>query len=204
MFNFFRYPHSWDIVKFFMFAEIFLGFLSAAAIVCLLATPWRRPVGVLALISVTIFACTWETGMALGLPGIGFLRRLPPLPSKADVAAIEYLERWIKPGESIFRTERPETYALFGGLPEMNTPWDPGVESFGFSPAVLAHRKRVQSSQSTREDFLAEGVRWFVISPGDVEMQRKIERWVADGFAQPEAEFPPLKLYYLGGLPAPN
>ncbi len=142
--------------------------------------------------------------MALDLPGIGFLRSLPPLPSAADMDAIRYLQRWIRPGESIYRTERPETYALFGGLPEMNTPWDPGVESFGFSPAILAHRKRVQSPQATRDDFLAEGVRWFVVSPRDGEMQRKIDHWVADGVAQPEAEFPPLKLYYLSGQPAPN
>ncbi len=197
VFNFFRYPHSWDIVKFLMFAQILLAFLSAVAIARLLETPRLRALGVLGFISVTIFACTWETGMALGLPGIGFLRKPPPPPSAADLSALRYIKRWIKPGEAAYRSERPETYPLFGGVPEMNTTWDPGVDSFGFSRELIEHRKRLQSASATFDDYLSQDVRWFVLGPSDRDMLKKLEMGVASGRVEREAAFPPLQIYYL-------
>ena len=188
------YPHTTDIVKFSMVTQLSLAMLSASVIVAALRRPWTRWLGVVAFVGCVAFGVGWSLALTLDLPGVIFARALPPPPAPADEAAIAFLRPHVREGEGVLRTERPEVYALYGGIPQTGTDW--AVTAFGFSPALVEARSHLLNSPSApRVDYLAQGVRWVVIAPGDAEREKSVMDWCSHGDAYLAAAFPPLKLY---------
>ena len=115
-------------------------------------------------------------------------------PSLADQQAIAWLRGRVGAREGVFRSERPETYALYGGLPQ--TSWDWGVESFGFSNSLYEARKHLLSNISPLA-LQQQNFRWIVVGPADKGLSQTLETWAQNGQAEMAVEFPPLKIYKL-------
>ena len=133
VFALFRYPSSWDIVKFLMLVQIALAIKERC----------RGAVGGLAGPPAALAFPAWSRErdrLRDGLAPDRFgprLRRLVldqagrAVALPADKEMIAYLRRHIRAGELVFRRDSPAGYAIQGGLPIQNA--DFAVNSFGFS-----------------------------------------------------------------------
>jgi hypothetical protein len=197
--SFFRYTHSWDIVKFTMVTQVAFALLSAAVLTRAFESRKFRLLGVLGLAGCIAFGVGWSVALSLDMPKRFFCKELGPRPGP-DQAAIDFLRLRIGAGEGVFRTENADAYSAYGGLPQPN--WDAGVLSFGFSDWLFSARQTLmQNPSAAPEDYSRQAFQWMVLGPKDGQLLTFAERWAADGRAQLAAEFPPLRVYHLAPSP---
>ncbi|HLK39180.1 MAG TPA: hypothetical protein VKU41_20605 [Polyangiaceae bacterium] len=185
---------SWNIVKFSVVSQIALAVLAAAVVTFALSRPrWPwRVAGAGALALCTFFGFSWPLALALQRPPPDCL---PPALPEADRSAVDYLRARIAAGESVFRSEHADAYAVYGGLPQQTVDW--GVASFGFGDSLHDRRRRLLANPGDLDELLRQGFRWLVLGPPDGVRLRVADGWVREGRADLAVEFPPLRVYRL-------
>jgi hypothetical protein len=148
----------------------------------------------------TFFGFSWPVALtwsAWSKHAVAFSRDcLPPPPEGADAGSIDFLRRHVRGGEGVFRSERADAYAMYGGLPQPT--WDWGARSFGFSDALYDERRRLTAAPDDFDLARKQGFRWFVLGPRDgPRVLAAAEQWTQENRAELVAEFPPLKIYRL-------
>jgi hypothetical protein len=197
----FRYTPSWNIVKFAMVSQIALAILASAALAWAFARGGRwRIAGAAGLVASTFFGFAWPialTWAARAAHATAFSRDcLPPPPEGADAEAIDFLRRHAAAGEGVYRSERADAYAMYGGLPQPT--WDWGTLSFGFSETLFDERRQLSAAPDDLDLARAQGFRWIVVAPHDgPRVAEAARRWTEEHRAVLFAEFPPLKVYRL-------
>jgi hypothetical protein len=201
--NFVVYAHSWDIVKFGTIAAVALGIAASATIDRVFAI---RPalmgasLGTLLLAALTVDGLAFPVLFALDAQGIP-LAMYPKVASSPvseyDMQAIAWLRHRVPPGDLVYRLPAAAlAYDHRGGL---SVPWFDGLtDTFGFSRERMERRRRLlvtPSPDPARYD--AEGIRWFVLGPGDTVLSRYAEGWIKHGRASHEARFGPLRVIRL-------
>ncbi len=206
--NLFKYSRTWDIVKFGNILSLCLGIGASALMARALvysAPRWVRALGSIATLGLISAGVLFIATFAADLPGIdpiGYPRSVE-MPADADVAAIEWLRRHVKPGELVYRTA-PEAiaYGLWGGLPEASFGWD-GSRQYGFSDQRLFEREFLVSALPDEPGaFRAAGINWFVIDGKTPEPEALVSRWLQRGDAALRVEFPPLRLVEVIAAPS--
>jgi hypothetical protein len=188
----FRYSPGWNIVKFSMVTQIALAILAAAVLSTAFARPRWRVAGALGLVLSTFFGFAWPLVLATHPPGPDCVDSPP---TGADASAIDFLRQRVKEGEGVFRSERAEVYAMFGGLPQPG--WDWGVQSFGFGERLYEERRRMTAHPEDLAADREQGFRWLVLGPRDGSALEAARRWVQAGDAEVAAEFAPLTIFRL-------
>ena len=201
--NFVSYAHSWDIVKFGTISALALSIAASATIARVFAI---RPaivgacLGSLLLAAVTVDGLAFPVLFALDAPGIPlamYPKEASKPPSGPDMQAIAWLRQRVPPGDLVYRLPAAAiAYDHIGGLP---VPWFDGLtDTFGFSPQRMERRKRLLTTPSPDPDrYDAEGIRWFVLGPGDATLSRYAEEWMKTGRARLETQFGPLRIIRL-------
>jgi len=200
--NLFRHTHSWDIAKFATVAGLALSVASAATVWKL----WRlRPLfvgrltGVLAMLGATAASLAFPLVFAVQMEGIPrnlFHKEAQQL-SQADVSAVEWLREECPPEDIVYRRfPQASGYAQWGGIPQV---WvDKMVPRHGFSRQRISARLRLLKIwPDAPQPYLAQGIRWFVVEPGEGRPERVTASWVRAGDASVVAEFGELKIVKL-------
>ena len=196
VFCFFRYPNSWDIVKFLMVVQLAAAIAASAAFVAAFRSRWLRWLAVPALAALVSQGVLWLGTAALGKYDGWYKQSIDsPAAPAADERMIAYLRQHIRPGEAVWRRDAPWTYALLGGLPIQHV--DGGTSTFGFSRGVWdARQDLVDHPRDSIDDYERQGLRWFVLGPWDGPLRQKMELWVRSGRAEARLKEPPLELFH--------
>ncbi|MGC8640299.1 MAG: hypothetical protein ACP5XB_10535 [Isosphaeraceae bacterium] len=201
--NFVVYAHSWDIVKFGAIAALAFSILGSAAMARVFAI---RPVLLGASLGTLLLAAVTADGLAFpilfaldaqGIPLAMYPKVASKPPSESDKQAIAWLRHRVPPGDLVYRLPVAAlAYDHRGGL---SVPWFDGLtDTFGFSRERLERRSRLlvtPSPDPARYD--AEGIRWFVLGPGDAVLSRYAEEWIKNRRATLEKRFGPLRIIRL-------
>jgi hypothetical protein len=190
--NLLTYSPGWNIVKFSMVAQIALAILAAAALSAAMARPRWRVAGAAGLVAATFFGFAWPLSLAASKAGRDCS---PSQLAPADAAAIDFLRGKVEAGEGVVRSDHPELYAMFGGLPQTSEDW--GVRGFGFSDALFARRRRMLAHPEDLHEDMAQGFRWLVLGPSDRAVEEAVKPWIVAGDAEVAASFPPLTVVHL-------
>lgn len=210
VFNLLRHVHSWDIVKFAVLSSIVLSFIGTATLRHI--WNWARStllkwvVTALAFTALTAGGIAFPVVFALDLPGIPetLYHRSSQTLSVDDVKAVEWLRSHVSQGELVYRRfPMASGYAQSGGLPQV---WvDRMAERHGFSPTRIRRRLALlHTLPDQAESYLAEGIRWFVLDPDDLVLNRHAARWIAAGQAEVTAMFGHLTILRLREVPVPT
>jgi hypothetical protein len=203
--NAFRYSHSSDMVKFGVVAAIGMGLAGAAVIDRILRKMRGRSlparVGLAGLAAaLTLGATSGGLAFALFFFWKGATRyfgvAVPGLPPD-DARAASFIRGKVRAGEIVFRREgRALGYAQWAGLP---IPWsDWGVSAFGFSPEQIGARQALlKRLPADTDEYLAEGIDWFVLESVDWQINGHADRWIAGGKATQLATFGGLRVVKL-------
>jgi hypothetical protein len=201
--NFVSYAHSWDIVKFGTISALSLSIAASAVLARVFAIQpavLGACLGSLLLAAVTVDGLAFPLLFAVDAPGIPvamYPKEASKTPSEPDLHAIAWLRGRVPPGDLVYRLPAAAiAYDHIGGLP---VPWFDGLtDTFGFSPLRMERRKQLLLTPSPDPDrYDAEGIRWFVLGPGDAILSRYAEEWVRRGRARLEIQFGPLRIFRL-------
>ena len=207
--NTFRYASSSDMVKFGVVAAIGMGLAGAAGIDRILRRMRGKsmPVRVgLAGLAATLMLGATSGGVSFALfffwEGATryYVPKIPPLPSD-DARAASFLRTKIRAGEIVYRRESSAVgYARWAGLP---IPWsDWAVPAFGFpQERIDARADLMRRLPETTEEYLAEGIEWFVLDGLDRRLNAHADHWIAAGSAARVATFGSLRVVKLGAPP---
>jgi hypothetical protein len=187
-----RYTPSWNIVKFSTVTQIVLALFAAAALTKALSRPRWRLAGAAGFALCTVFGFAWPIGLTLIPSGHDCV---PPGPTGADALAVDFLRQRVKEGEAVFRSERADTYAIYGGLPQPT--WDWATRAFGFSEILYDERRGLLDHPDDLDAYRLQGFRWFVLSSRDARVLATVTRWAQENRAERAAEFPPLTIFRL-------
>ncbi|HUB06138.1 MAG TPA: hypothetical protein VMB50_04015, partial [Myxococcales bacterium] len=196
VFSLYRYPNSWDIVKFLMVVQIAFTVTGSATLWAAFRRPWWRWLAAPALVALVAHSVLWLGTAAIGKYNGWYTTKLDPLAAPAaDRRMIDYLRAHIGPGEAVWRRDATADYALLGGLPVQQP--DYGASSFGFSHHAWDSRTDlVDHPRPAIDDYEKQGIRWFVLGPWDVHVHNEVDLWVKEGRAEARLKEPPLELFY--------
>lgn len=195
-----RYRLSWDMVKFAAVAQLALGLAAGAYLVGPRPGHARPPMlwRALAAVGMVHAGLLFPIGAALGFePKLVEMRRAFKRAEDADL--IDYLRHHAGERDLVYRRAgEAVTYNQWG----LNIPFvDYWVREFGYGgPQFDARRVLLEDRPAELSRWTAQGVRWFVIEPGD-PLEPQARGWVAAGQAQIERRAGALVL--IRAAPAP-
>jgi hypothetical protein len=195
------YEYTWDIVKFAVGAQIFLGIAAAYVL-----QRWRHSgsavLSTFALVCIpvlTLCSATFLAGVFLGQWHTGVPREFVAAPDRLDhnqAACADWLRRNAPPQELVYCPPEAATgYLQAAGIaatavPALNYP------QFGVNSSEVTSRQRVVDTKSARlEDFLRHGITWFVIEPSDPTMARNAQTWEREGRVKLRASFADVRVF---------
>jgi len=203
--NLVRHAHSWDMAKLALVGAIALSFLSAAAVQRAFARLRQ---------SVLRWAAVWMSVGALTAAGLAFpvvfaldLKGIPEslfhkssqALSPDDVKAVEWLRNRVKPDEVVYRRfPQASGYAQQGGIAQV---WvDRMAARHGFSPERIQGRTALlRALPDDVQPYLREGIRYLVLEPDELVLNRAVVRWIATGQAEAVATFGRLSIVAIPG-----
>lgn len=205
-----RHSHTPDIAKFATVGAIALGVLSSASLARLAAVrfiPLRVVAFCLGLAGATVTGLAFPLMLGFApekVPAAGLWPRSVAEPSPSDVKVIAWLRRHVELPDVIYRErEASYAYAMWGGIP---IAWlHIHADIFGATaPQIRQRRALLAAPPKAAEPYLAQGIRWFILSPRDAPLTAYADQWIAEGRAAERATFDDLRIVELLRAPSPS
>jgi hypothetical protein len=197
-----RYAYSWDIAKFGVVTALALGVLSSAALARVLPGRVRAgghlvrvAAGAALLCGLTASALLFPLAYALDVKELPPHKKGTAVLDDADVQAVAWLRRHIRPGEVVLRRRSVSRgYAQWGGLPQAVQ--DRRIRGFGFPLERIEARNQIlRSPLASIRPYIREGVRWVVLDERDVKYAVVVSEWMRRGRARLAATFGGVRVY---------
>jgi hypothetical protein len=192
----FRYPSSWDVIKFGMMASILLAMLSAGTILWLFNWRPTRYITPVLFAGAVCSSVGFIVALTMNIESIGFCREAVR-PTPEDATVISWLRKHVQAGEGIFREGGYYSlapYSIWGGVP--TTLVDNDALGFGFSSRLVQERRSLARFPALPGALTAQGIRWIVLARGD-SIREKLDEWVNAGLAEERAQIGRMRVLYL-------